>query len=359
MRPTWRFISALVLGALLSAVVGREAGTAELPKDAEKLSPEKAVDAWLAVVEDAGQSHVRRNYAEGRIVQMGTAAVPRLLALWKNASEERRGLLAEILGTMSNPTEEGVEALVTELRTKGAATHPNVVRALADRGVARAVPLVLDVLPKASDELRLASLHALGRLADERASDVMVESLDNPDRLVRTTAADGLTRLLASMRVSTDAKKKAAYSPLFRRALAYVEKGATFESRRILAVGLGLVGDMDAVALLRRLVRAETVEMRIAAAGSLAALQAREATGDLAEAARSEDRMLRRTALDALAAIGDPSCVPTLVEILEESPPRERRDIVRVLRQIAGQPLGDDPEQWRRWWEERSAANPA
>ena len=359
MRRTSRFIEwARALVLLAGVAAASPGGAAEMPKDPERLSPGNAVDAWLAVVEDTGQSHLRRNYAEGRIALLGKVALPRLLELWPDASEDRRGTVAEILGMMADLPPEGVRLLMDEVRKQGSRVHPHVVRALADRNAIEAVPLMLEALPNAPDDLRLATLHALGRLADERAADVLVASLDHPDRLIRTTAADGLTRLLTSLRVAADAKKKDAYRPLFRRTLAYAEKGATFESRRVLVGGMGLVGDPDATGLLRRLLRHETVEMQIAAAGSLGRLQAREAVGDLAEAARSEDPMLRRTALDALASIGDESCIPTLVDLLETSAPKERRDVLRVLRQIARQPFGDNPQPWRQWWEERKAAAP-
>jgi HEAT repeat protein len=359
MRRTLRFIELARALVLLAAVAAASpSAAAEMPKDPDRLSPAKAVDAWLAVVEDTDQSHLRRNYAEGRIVLLGKVALPRLLELWRDASEDRRGTIAEILGMTTDLPPEGVQVLTDEVKKRGFRVHPHVVRALADRNAVEAVPLMLEALPNAPDELRLATLHALGRLADERAADVLVASLDHPDRLIRTTAADGLTRLLTALRVATDAKRKDAYRPLFRRTLDYAEKGATFESRRILAGGMGLVGDPDATGLLRRLLRFETVEMRIAAAGSLGRLQAHEAVGDLAEAARSEDPLLRRTALDALASIGDESCIPTLVELLETSAPKERRDVLRALRQIARQPFGDNPQQWHQWWEERKVAAP-
>ncbi len=356
MRRTSRSIE-LILWCVLLAL-GRTAVAAEMPRQPEKLPPARAVDAWLAVVEDVRESSVRRNYAEGRIALLGKAAQPRLLELWQGASDERRGTLAEILGMMTDLSEQGVETLMAELRAKGASAHPNVPRALADRDVKKAVPLMLEALPTASGETRLALLHALGRLADPQAADTLVRALDEPDRLVSTTATDGLARLLASMRLATgDAKARDAYRSLFRRALDYADKGPNLGARRVLIGGLGLVGDADAVPLLRRLLRRETVELRIAAAGSLGRLQSREAVDDLAEAARSTDPVLRRTALDALAAIGPDAvgCVPTLVEILEESSPKERRDVLRALQQIAQQPFGDNPDQWRQWWEERKA----
>ncbi len=84
-------------------------------------------------------------------------------------------------------------------------------------------------------------------------------------------------------------------------------------------------------------------------------IHCREAVDDLSEAARSEDPMLRRTALDALVSIGDEACIPALVELLGEVSPKERREVVQALRQIAHQPFGENPDQWRQWWEERNA----
>ena len=71
----------------------------------------------------------------------------------------------------------------------------------------------------------------------------------------------------------------------------------------------------------------------------------------MTDALFTEKTALKQAALQALAAIGDQSCVPTLIDRLEVSMVKERRDIIRTLRQLTGQGFGDNPEQWLRWWE--------
>ncbi len=373
MHRTSPFINA-VLACLALAAFSTPSRAADLPKDPDKLAPAQAVDAWLAVVEDEAQPSVRRNYAEGRIVMLGKAAVPRLMEVWETVSGDRRGRVAEIFGMMTDLPDSAVEALLAELRSRGPGAHPHVARALADRKVTRAVPLMVAAWPEAPDEMRLAILHALGRIGDETASDIFMQSLDSRDRLIRATAADGLLRVLATLRNrgenplnspkgTVPRASKDAYRPIFKRTLDYSEKGSAFESRRMLVAGLGQVGDPGASGLLRRLLRGQCVavsikpdqvlDMRIAAAGSLGRLQCHEAVDDLTEAARAGDAMLRRAALDALVSIDDEACVPALVDLLEECAPKDRRDVVRALRQIAGQPFGDTPAPWRQWWDER------
>jgi len=349
MRPTWRFIS-VVLPAMLLVVAGAS-WAADLPKDAEKLPPGKAVDAYLAVMEDDTQTNARRNYAEMMIVRMGDPAVGRIIELYGHAGAERRGRLAKILAQIPKPSASTVAVLLDDLKKSGPGVDPYVVLALADLKAAQASSLMLEILPRAPDGLRFVLLNALGRLADEKAADALFEGLDSKDRLVRTVSADGLIRLLTDLRAKPIEGGKDSYHPLMKRVADYIENGSSSESRRILVAELGRVGDPDASGILRQVARTCSGEIQIAAVGSLATLKCADAVGDLVRLLRSKDPILRHRTLEALASIGKMSCVPDLVDMLEGSEPQERREVVEALRRLTNQPFGDNPAQWRLWWE--------
>ncbi|KPJ53695.1 MAG: hypothetical protein AMS16_05140, partial [Planctomycetes bacterium DG_58] len=148
---------------------------AELPKNVEKLSPAEKVDAYLAVVEDARQLPLKRNYAAAQIVELGEQGVPRIMQLYRDGAPERRGCLAGMLGAMKKPGEPAVQMLLEDLRRRGPTVHPNVIKALGDLECAEAAPPLLKLLPKASDSVRPTVLYALGRLADEQAADALFE----------------------------------------------------------------------------------------------------------------------------------------------------------------------------------------
>jgi len=326
---------------------------AELPKEPEKLAPAQAVNAYLAVVEDPQQTRIRRNYAAAQIVKLGDAALPRLIELYQSAGHERRGYLAEVLGRMKEPGEPAVNMLLDDVKRNRLKTHPNTIRALGELHVPKATPLLLELLPGASEETRLTILCALGRLAEESAADALLGGLDSQDRLVRTTCANGVVSLLVKLKPkSSDAGKKDAYQVTFRKVLEYIEQGKHTDVRRILVSGMGTVNDPHASSVIGRVLRIESGPLQTAAARTLGQLKDPDAVGNLTERLFSDNASLRRAALEALGAIGDTRCVPTLIERLETSERAERRHIIRALQQLTRQSFGDNPAQWRLWWEE-------
>lgn len=344
--------SALLVCLLLWAA--GSGGAAELPKDPDKLTPAQAVDAYLAVAEDEQQTRVRRNYAVMRMAELGQGGLTRIKQLYAGAKAERRGILADVVGAMKNPGTGAVQMLLEDLKGSGLEVHPNVIRALADLEVAEASPVLLALLPRVSDETRPVLLHTLGRLADERAADVLLAAFDSEDRLVRTISADGAIRLLVRLRSKAHSSKPdGGYAALRKKALEYADHGEREDVRRILVSGFARVNDPEAAPLLRRLLRTGPPSLRTAAAETLGKLKDTRSVSGLTEALYGDDPVLRRKALGALAAIGDVSCVPVLIDRLEVSSPKERRDVVRALQRLTRQAFGDNPAQWRLWWRGR------
>ena len=355
MRPTWRLRLRRFPGRGLAGVIVLSASllsAAGLPKNTEKLSPAQTVDAYLAVLEDVRQMPLKRNYAAAQIVELGEPGVPRIMQLYRDGPLERRGYLADMLGAMKKPGEPAVQMLLEDLRRRGPRAHPNVIKALGDLECAEAALPLLKLLPKASDSVRPTVLYALARLADERAADALFEGFDTSDRLVRTVSANGVIRLLVKLKAAKDASRsRSPYRKVLKRTLQYIENGKRDEVRRVLLNGMGKVQDLRAATVVRRILRMESESLRVAAARALGELKDPRAVDSLTDMLFDEKTALRRAALGALAVIGDESCVPTLIDRLEVSQLKERRDIIKTLRQLTGQSFGDNPEQWLRWWD--------
>jgi hypothetical protein len=66
---------------------------------------------------------------------------------------------------------------------------------------------------------------------------------------------------------------------------------------------------------------------------------------------------VRTTAARVLAALGDRSGVPMLIELLEADQSLLRDYALRLLEEITGQRLGKDRRRWEAWW--RAATSPA
>jgi len=355
MRPTLKFISLCAAWAVL--LTSGFLRAAELPARPEKLTPAQAVDAYLAVVEDEQQTRVKRSYAAAQIVKLGESALPRIQELYRRADVERRGCLAEILSGMGKVGRTATDMLLDDLKRSRLKTHPNVIRAMGDLQIRDAVPLLLELLSAASDQTRSMTLYALSQLADERASDALSGALDAPDRVVRAVAANGVIGLLVKLKAKTpEPEGQDAYHTLLKKVLRYIESGNQSDVKRILAAGMGRVKEPESGRILRRNLRYGSPELQLACARALGELGDREAVRELTETLSSDDLALRRAALEALASIGDLDCVPVLIDRLETSEAKERRDLVKALNRLTGQVFGDNPQQWRQWWESRENA---
>ena len=348
-RPS-RSTRALLTIIVLIATSG-PAIAAELPKDPDKLTPAGKVDAFLAVLEDGRQTTIKRRYAAGQIMKLNREALPRILELYPKAGRIRRGHLAELLGVIGREDEKVEALLLEDLKKRGLNVHPNVVKALGEIGSTKAVPELLALYPRTSSKLRGSFTCALAQIADVRTGNLLCDGLDDEDRLVRNTCADGLSRSLLELKKKATARSTDdKYKPLRDKVIKYIESGRHENTRLVLIGGMGRVNDPQALGPLRRLARVDSTSVRVAAVRALGTMKATDAVDDLIQVLYVKEDVLRSATVSSLAAIGSTRCVPALIEQLGTVKARQRREIVRALRQLTGQRFGDNPDQWTHWW---------
>jgi|GEM_PF-3287755 len=378
MRVSWfllpeRGVCAMKTGAmvalvLLTCAAGVRAGAAELPKNPETLTTAEAVKAYLAVLLDDEQTNIRRNYAGSRIVALGKPALPLLVERYKKAANEERGYLSSLLGVMEKDSASEA-VLLDDLKTKGLGVHPNVIRALGQMKSSEARPLLTDLLKRTPKDLRLTVIQALASVADENTADVLKENLDDDDRLVRSSCANGLVQLLLSQKKALlapvspeDSKTSAtrrgeagkAYEKVRGLVLKYCQEGRNEDARLILIGGLGPLNDPKAVPPLLDVLERGSTPRRASAADALGLLKADAAVDALTSALEEESPVLSRAAIRALVMINDDRCVPKLIDHLEYGPVDQRKDVVKGLQTLTHQNFGETPDAWRKWWISRS-----
>ena len=352
-----------VLALGLSTWLGGDlARAADLPKQPEKLTTSQAVDAYMAVLLDEHQTNIRRNYAGAKIVELGKPAVPVILDRYKAAGRDERGYLASLLGAMGK-SDEAEAVLLADLKDHKLAVHANVIKALGEMNSSKALPVLIKLLPGADGNaaepgLRLTMLHAIADSGDETAAAVLMDGLDDRDRLVRSTCGNGLVGVLkrgqetmkkAEVRTDRDSAKE-AYDKVLNDVTDYCKDGKCEDSRLILISGLGELNDLRAAKDLLDVLDNGSTVLRTAAAETLGKLRAQSAERRLTDMLKDKDAVLRTAAVKALAMIGDRRCVPGLMEYLKTAPIGERKEIVKSLRTLTGQGFGESWEAWQTWW---------
>lgn len=118
-------------------------------------------------------------------------------------------------------------------------------------------------------------------------------------------------------------------------------------ARRAAAVALADRGLDDGRELVVELLRDGNIPQRIAAARALGGLGGDGVVEKLGEALEADERFVRQAAVAALAATGDPAALPVLVDYLADAPGYEKLGVIRALRSLSGEKLGDSPDAWR------------
>ena len=170
--------------------------------------------------------------------------------------------------------------------------------------------------------------------------DVVANALDDKDADVRMVAALDLVSI-----------RDARAAPVL---IAFLRGNDLFR-RQHAADALGELRDPVAVPPLIAALRGADWDLREPAAGALGAIGDARAVPPLIQALKSQDPSLRIRAAGALGEIGDRSAVPALIAALRHPDEYTRESAAEALRTLTGQDFGEDPAQWRAWWEQNKA----
>ena len=130
-------------------------------------------------------------------------------------------------------------------------------------------------------------------------------------------------------------------------------KDGDWHVRLVAAKALGEIKDPRAVGPLIAALKDSYVDVRWAAARSLGELKDPCAAEPLRAALKDSGEYVREAAVVSLGKIEDPRAVEPLITALKDANGWVRRAAADALRSITGADCGDDPEKWRKWWEQQ------
>ena len=303
--------------------------------------------AWLHGLLDISPPKTRGPWEIAEDLEnLGTEAVPPLIAALNGSSKRVRQMAAETLGLIGDPRAAGpmAEALKDDflwVRTNAAealgriedrSAIPALVAALGDpmpevrRAAARAlgvlggsdaVPALLLAMKDADSSVRVAAAGALAAIGDPRALPVLIEDLARDEPQVAEAAAEALA-------VLADPQAAAPLTAALNSRWVHV--------RRWAAEGLGALGNPDcrgdavatpAAAALRPLLDSQMHEYARASAGlALGLLRREEAVDTLSQLALEKDGWgwIPFAAVAGLARIGTPGATAALHTAAARSP---------------------------------------
>lgn len=176
-------------------------------------------------------------------------------------------------------------------------------QALGHGGDPRASAPLMKALLDEHMLVRAAAAAALGQLGDVRAATALAQALRDPDFLVRDHATRGLVAL-GGMAVAV---------------LCEAAHDRNEACHRHACEALGAIGDPTAVGALLLLTEHGEVNRRINAIRALGKLKALDALDACVRALESDDLQEVIDAAYALAAIGDPLAIASLIQHLDEA----------------------------------------
>jgi len=251
--------------------------------------------------------------AVSTLARMGDRGVSLVAGTLKGEAPERHERAAQVF-MASN----AASALAPLARLLPDLTKPT--RALAldalERGGARTVSALLEVLPRAPREQLSEFTKLLGRMGGEAARDALIGMAGKGDEAQREAAVDGLIRL----RGATD----------LQAIMSAAESAGTPLERADLVLALGRMPAAWArgEALARQVAalwkEGAAFELRYRIIGALGKLDAVGQRPLLTATAGDPDPVLRVAAVDALRRGDDPGAAPALIQALGDGDPRVR-----------------------------------
>lgn len=280
-----------------------------------------------------GERRLRLAAAEALVENPTPRAVASLGRALSDADAGVRSAAAEALGKSGAP--EATLALLGHLDDATPEVRRDVARALGELGDARAVTPLIGKIQDARPIVREGVAEALAQLGDARAVSALVLTVHDADDTVRVAALAALSRIAepnavpsiaAVLRSSTDRVRSAALD-----ALSHIDSPAALKSlidelgpddpgrpRSEVVSALGRAG-ARAVPALRACLSAESEPDKLdGCALALGATHDRSAAPALRDAL-GRGALRPAPALDALAELGAPESLPTVLEYLSDT----------------------------------------
>jgi HEAT repeat protein len=249
-------------------------------------------------------------YQIGKLRKAGAPAVPAIIGVLGDESEDVRRAAAIVLGLLGEPAAEIVPVLTEALHDESRHVYMAAASALGWFGAsaAEAVPALAGFLENEHEETCQAAAETLG-LIGESAMPVLTEALNNKNEDRRKAAASGLGRVGAP-------------------AVPALIKALGDESERVRSAAvfsLGVIGPAAAEAApeLIASLSDESESVRRTAAWALAdigSFAAAEAVSALANALTDKNAGVRREVAKALGQVNAPAAetVPVLISVLSD-----------------------------------------
>lgn len=316
-RTWWEESSALPLEAWQQRQIERL-----VRKDRESRRRLEAVEVRLAKLLEA--NFLRAPDAERVTLLSGyladTSATIRLLGLKLTQLHLAEGK------SLPPELQDRVRELLASVET---AEQAAAVRTVASFREPRDAERFLEMLPNARGrDVRLALLNGLGHVGSGAAADVLLKVLDNADEQCVTEAVAALGRLAERGVLEAGARDAVATALLgvFDRT-----KPAQVSLRERVLWAMGNVADPRfGRAFATGLERQEAVTVRQAAVRGMAALKDPQLADALAAAASDSDAGVRKTAVEALAALGATDSDKPLTALWERAvSPQETDETIR------------------------------
>lgn len=258
----------------------------------------------------AGLPETRADAVRAALREGGAEAVPLVLPL--AAADKDGGVRDRAFVELARAKQDGVDrALLAGLTARAAPTRAVAAELLGDRRTAIAAAPLAAALDDADLEVRRAATWAAGQVKASEARDALARSItDEDDLLLRSLAVESFSRVGGEGTAARLAVWAADGPPSVRgaaiRSLRYHDRD---EAARQVAVALEVAKDDPR-------------------------------GGPLVFAALETAGLLRRA-----------ETIPGLLALLDHPRGRVVDQAFRVVREVSGMELPDDPTAWREWWE--------
>lgn len=146
-----------------------------------------------------------KKYAARALIKIGPKAIPRMIERFKTSDLETQGYLIRAFGELRNNQSEDV--LISSLNTPN---RLDAIWALGKSGTKKSLPYIIDLAKSKDYETRIKVCQALGDLNQKEAIPILKKALNDKEVLVREWAARSLEVLTGERTYYKDSQGKNA-----------------------------------------------------------------------------------------------------------------------------------------------------